>query len=283
VLTGGARGAAENPQIERTRKVMIPVTAAFGGLAMFIAMFVVASTLGLSIQQREREIALMRAVAATPGQIRRMIAWEAVIVALAGSAAGIWPGIVLGRAIAHGLMSHGITPPNDVLAYDWLPAAAAGGGVATALLAVLAAGRRAARVAPTLALTDASAEPRLLGPGRIIGGLVALAAAVPLFLVSTTTTDPQTAAATSEINAVFLVVAAAFFGPVVAYAVARLLAPALTALSPVGGFLAAANLGAATRRFSSASTPLMLTIALSCTFFFGSTTIEHATSQQQRA
>jgi len=282
VLTGGARGAAEYPELERTRAVLIPVTAAFGGLAMFIAIFVVASTLGLSIQQREREIALMRAVAATPGQIRRMIAWEAAIVALVGSAAGIWPGIVLGRAIAHGLMSHGITPPNDVLSYDWLPAAAAiGGGVATALLAVLAAGRRAARVPPTVALTDAAAEPRLLGPGRIIGGLVALAAAVPLFAVSTTTTDPQTAAATSEINAVFLVVAAAFFGPVVAYAVARLLAPALTALSPVGGFLAAANLGAATRRFSSASTPLVLTIALSCTFYFGFTTIEHATSQQE--
>ena len=33
------------------------------------AIFVVASTLGLSIQQREREIALLRAVAATPGQI----------------------------------------------------------------------------------------------------------------------------------------------------------------------------------------------------------------------
>jgi putative ABC transport system permease protein len=138
-------------------------------------------------------------------------------------------------------------------------------------------------VPPTLALTDAAAEPRLLGPGRIIGGLVALAAAVPLFAVSTTTTDPATAAATSEINAVFLVVAAACFGPVVAYAVARLLAPALTALSPVGGFLAAANLGAATRRFSSASTPLVLSIALSCTFYFGFTTIEHATSQQQSA
>src|SRR5689334_16985027 len=284
VLTGGARGAAEYPELERSRTTLIPVTAAFGGLAMFIAIFVVAGTLGLSIQQREREIALMRAVAATPGQIRRMIAWEAAIVALVGSAAGIWPGIVLGRFIAHGLMSHGITPPDDVLRYDWLPAAAAiGGGVATALFAVLAAGRRAARVSPTLALTDAAAEPRLLGPGRIIGGLVALAAAVPLFLVSTTTTDPQTAAATSEINAVFLVVAAAFFGPVVAYAVARLLAPALTALSPVGGFLAAANLGAATRRFSSASTPLVLTIALSCNFYFGFTTIEHATSQQQSA
>jgi putative ABC transport system permease protein len=239
---------------------MIPVTAAFGGLAMFIAIFVVAGTLGLSIQQREREIALLRAVAATPGQIRRMIAWEAAIVALVGSAAGIWPGIVLGRALARGLMRHGIVPPNFTLGYDWLPAAAAIlGGVAAALLAVLAAGRRAARVPP------------------------ALAAAVPLFTVSATTSTPETAAATSELNAIFLVVAAAFLGPIVPYVVARLLAPPLAALSPVGGFLASANLGAATRRFSSASTPLVLTIALSCTLFFSTTTIDHATTQQRQA
>src|SRR6476469_8866921 len=262
VLTGDARGAAEYPELELSRTTMLPVTAAFGGLAVFIAIFVVAGTLGLSIQQREREIALLRAVAATPGQIRRMIAWEAAIVALVGSAAGIWPGIVLGRALAQGLMRHGIVPPNFTLNYDWLPAAAAiVGGVAAALLAVLAAGRRAARVPPALAL----------------------AAAVPLFTVSATTTTPETAAATSELNAIFLVVAAAFLGPIVPYVVARVLAPPLAALSPVGGFLASANLGAATRRFSSASTPLVLTVALSCTLFFSSTTIDHATTQQRQA
>jgi putative ABC transport system permease protein len=284
VRTGAARGAAEYPKLDQTRTAMIPVTAAFGGLSLFIAIFVVASTLGLSIQQRERELALLRAVAATPGQIRGMIAWEAAVIALAGSAAGIWPGIVLGRVLAHGLLDHGIMPPDYALRYDWLAAAAAiGGGVVVALLAVLVAGRRAARVAPTLALSDAAVEPRLLGPGRVIGGLVALAGAAPLLAVSVTTTDPQTAAPTSEINALFLVVAAAFFGPVVVYAVARLLGPALVALSPVGGFLASANLGAATRRFSAASTPLVLTVAVSCTFFFGFTTIDHATTQQMQA
>src|SRR5690242_5336791 len=283
VLTGGARGAAEYPELDRARKTLIPVTAAFGGLAMFIAIFVVASTLGLSIQQREREIALLRAVAATPGQIRRMIAWEAAIVALIGSAAGIWPGIVFGRALAHGLMGHGIVPPNYTLAYDWLPAAAAiAGGVAAALIAVLAAGRRAARVPPAHALTDAAVEPRLLGPGRLIGGLLAVGGAVPLFTVSATTTTPETAAATSELSAIFLVVAAAFLGPIVPYVATRLLAPPLAALSPVGGFLASANLGA-TRRFSSATTPLVLTVALNCTLLFSSTTIDHATTQQRQA
>ena len=284
VLTGAARGQGEYPELQNTRKTLIPVTAAFGGLALFIAMFVVASTLGLSIQQREREIALMRAVAATPGQIRRMIAWEAGIVALIGSAAGIFPGILLGRTLAHALVRHGIAPENFALHTDWLPAAAViGCAVATSLLAVLAAGRRAARVPPTLALTDAAVEPRLLGPGRIIGGLIALAGAIPLFTVSTTTSTPETAAATSEMSAILLVVAVAFLGPIVAYGVARLLAPVLQALSPVGGFLASANLGAATRRFSSASTPLVLTVGLSCTLYFATTTIEHATRQQRQA
>jgi putative ABC transport system permease protein len=284
VLTGKARGQAEYPELQKTQTTLVPVTAAFGGLALFIAMFVVASTMGLSIQQREREIALLRAVAATPGQIRRMIAWEAAIVALIGSAAGIWLGIRLGHALGHALVKHGIAPENFVLHTDWLPAAAViGCAVATALLAVLAAGRRAAKVPPTLALTDAAVEPRLLGPGRIIGALLALAGAVPLFIVATTTSTPETAAATSEMTAIFLVVAAAFLGPVVAYMVARLLAPLLAALSPVGGFLASANLGAATRRFSSASTPLVLTVALSCTLYFSTTTIEHATSQERHA
>ena len=284
VLTGAARGRAEYPELQKTRTTLIPVTAAFGGLALFIAMFVVASTLGLSIQQREREIALLRAVAATPGQIRRMIAWEAAIVAVIGSVAGIWPGVRLGHALGRALVRHGIAPENFALHTDWLPAAAVVGcAVATALLAVLAAGRRAAKVPPTLALTDAAVEPRLLGPGRIIGGLLALAGAVPLFTVATTTTTPETAAATSEMTALFLVVAVAFLGPVAAYVAARLLGPALGALSPVGGFLASANLATATRRFSSASTPLVLTVALSCTLLFSTTTIEHATSQERHA
>ena len=284
VLSGAARGEAEYPELRQARTTLIPVSAAFGGLAIFIAMFVVAGTLGLSIQQREREIALLRAVAATPGQIRRMIAWEAIVVAVIGSAAGIWPGAVLGQALGHALVRHGIAPDNVVVRADWMPAAAAiAAGLATALLAVLAAGRRAARVAPTIALTDAAVEPRLLGPGRVIGGLLALAGAVPLFAVSTTTSTPETAAATSELTAICLVVAVGFLGPVVARAAARLLAPALGAVAPVGGFLASANFGTATRRFSSAITPLVLTVAMSCTLLFSTTTIDHATAQQRHA
>jgi putative ABC transport system permease protein len=284
VLTGDERGRAEYPDLQQARTTLIAVTASFGGLALFIAMFVVASTMGLSIQQREREIALLRAVAATPGQIRRMIAWEATIVGLVGSAAGIWPGVILGRALADGLVRHGIAPPTLSVSAGWLPiVAAVGGGVLAALLAVLAAGRRAARVPPTHALANAAVEPRLLGPGRAIGGLLALAGAAPLFAVSTATASPATAAATSEMTALFLVLAAGLLGPIVARFAAALMGPPLAALSPVGGFLASTNLRTATRRFSSASTPLVLTVAMSCTLLFSATTTDHAVSQERHA
>lgn len=284
VLTGNARGRGEYPELQQGRTELIAVAASFGGLALFISLFVVASTMGLSIQQREREIALLRAVAATPGQIRRMIAWEAAMVGFVASAAGVWFGAILGEKLGHALVRHGIAPFYFSVKADGLPiAAAVGGGVITALLAVLAAGRRAAAVPPTRALGEAAVEPRLVGPGRVIGGAIALAGAVPLFAVSATTNAPDTAAATSEMTALFLVLAVGFLGPIVARAAAALLGPPLARLSPVGGFLASANLRTATRRFSSASTPLVLTVAMSCTLLFSATTIDHAVTEQRRA
>ena len=283
ILTGSARGKAEHPELEQSRTKLIAVAASFGGIALFIAVFVVASTMGLSIQQREREIALLRAVAATPGQIKRMIAWEAVLIGLLGAAAGIVPGAILGHALGKGLVDHEIAPANFLVKADAMPVAAAiAGCVIAALLAVLGAGRRASRVPPTRALGEAAIEPRLLGPGRLIGGATALVGAVPLIAVSATSNAPSAVASTAELGALFLVVAVGFLGPVVARAAAGVLTVPLGHLSPVGGFLASANLRTATRRFSSASTPLVLMVALSCTFLFSNTTEDHAVTEQRR-
>src|SRR4051794_7025248 len=282
VATGAARGKAEFPELQAGRTRLIAVSASFAGLGIFVALFVVAGTMALSVQMREQEIALLRAVAATPGQIRRMIAWEATVVALVGSLIGIWPGVKLGRALADGLVRHGIAPSEFKVGALGLPAAGVvAGGIAVALFSVLSAGRRASRVPPTRALADAAVEPRGLGMGRIIGGLVALAAGLPLFSVAATTHAPATAAATSEMTAIFLVVAVGFLGPAVARVAGGLLRPLLSGISPVGGFLASANLGAATRRFSSASTPLVLTVAMSCTLLFSTSTLDHVVSKQR--
>src|SRR4051812_43862461 len=208
VLTGDARGKAESPELQAGRTQLIAVAASFAGLGAFIALFVIAGMMALAVQQREREIGLLRAVAATPSQVRRMIAWEATLVALLGAAAGIWPGMKLAHALAHGFVEHGIAPAGFVVGDERLIAAGVVvASVMVALLAVFSASRRAARTAPTRALTEATVETRLLGKGRIIGGLVAIASAAPLFAVSALTTTPATAAATSELDAICLVIA----------------------------------------------------------------------------
>jgi putative ABC transport system permease protein len=94
---------------------------------------------------------------------------------------------------------------------------------------------------------------------------------------------PETAAATSVMTALMLVLAAGFLGPIAARVVSRLVGPSLASLAPVGGFLASANVGAATRLFSSASTPLVLSVAVSCTMLFSSTTIDHAVTLERHA
>jgi putative ABC transport system permease protein len=284
VLTGAARAQAESVSVQLGRTQLIAVAAAFGGLGMFIAIFVVAGTMALIIQQREHEIALLRAIAATPGQVRRMIGWEAAIISLVASSVGVVPGAMLGRALARGFVRHSIAPPSFTVTASWLPASAAvGSGVAVALFAVLAAGRRASRVAPTRALSDAAVEPRAIGLGRLIGGAVSIAGAVPLFSVANLTHSPQTAAATSEMTALFLVAAVGFLGPLAARLAASILGPVLSRIAPVGGFLASANLRAETRRFSSATTPLVLSVALSCTLLFSSTTTDHAVKAERTA
>ena len=119
--------------------------------------------------------------------------------------------------LARGFVEHGIAPAGFAVGDARLAAAGVlAGSVLVALLAVLSASRRAAHTAPTRALTEAAVETRLLGPGRMIGGLVAIAAAVPLFSVSAATTTPATAAATSELDAIFLVIAVGCLGPLVA-------------------------------------------------------------------
>ena len=170
VLTGNARGRGEYSELQQGRTELIAVAASFGGLALFISLFVVASTMGLSIQQRERRSRccgqLPRSRSDPPHD--RVGGGDGGIVA---SAAGVWFGAILGEKLGHALVRHGIAPFYFSVKADGLPiAAAVGGGVITALLAVLAAGRRAAAVPPTRALGEAAVEPRLLGPGRVIGG-----------------------------------------------------------------------------------------------------------------
>jgi putative ABC transport system permease protein len=76
--------------------------------AIFIALFGIANTLGLSIIERTRELGLMRAVGMTRRQVRSLVRWEAVIIALLGAFLGIVIGVLFAAALVQALKDQGI-------------------------------------------------------------------------------------------------------------------------------------------------------------------------------
>ena len=175
VLGPGKTGQAEDLAVG-TDKLDLLQLARFCGVAVLaIAFFVVAGTIALSIALRWRNLALLRAVGATPGQVRRMIWLElAVLGAVAGLAAYL-PGVWLANWGLRGLAAHQLLPPSP---HAWTSPVvvliAAGAGIVFAEIAGLVSVRRVSRIRPAAALSEASADPRLIHPLRLLLGLCAL-------------------------------------------------------------------------------------------------------------
>jgi putative ABC transport system permease protein len=77
-------------------------------LAVIIAVLGITNTLALSIIERTHEIGLLRAVGMLRRSVRRMIRWEAVIIALFGAVMGIGVGLFLGWAVVQALADEGL-------------------------------------------------------------------------------------------------------------------------------------------------------------------------------
>ena len=65
-------------------------------LAIVIALMGIANTLSLSIYERVRELGLLRAVGADRAQVRSMVRWESVVIAVFGTVGGLGLGLFLG-------------------------------------------------------------------------------------------------------------------------------------------------------------------------------------------
>ena len=74
-------------------------------LAIAIALMGIANTLALAVTERTRELGILRAVGGTRRQIKRMIRYESVIVAVFGAIGGIGLGAFLGWGFVQALIS----------------------------------------------------------------------------------------------------------------------------------------------------------------------------------
>ncbi|WP_192809192.1 ABC transporter permease [Actinomadura montaniterrae] len=280
VHTGADRGRAEFPGAERSRIKLISMGGALGGTALLVAILVVSGTFALSVQQRQREIALLRAVAATPRQVRRMIGREALLIGLAAGPLGAAAGLPLAFWLRDRFRGLGALPPNlDLVVSPFPPAAAAVAAIVAAVAAARIAGRRTARIRPVEALGDAAMAPARLGVARTAAGLLVLAGSVVLTIVLAGLHTEAAASPVTMLTALAWTVAVALLGPVIARAAVAVLAVPLRAF-PVAGHLAAANLGAGARRLASVITPLTLMIGLTATILFAQTTTGRAAVRQ---
>jgi putative ABC transport system permease protein len=116
-----------------------------GAVALLVGAVGVANIMVISVLERRSEIGLRRALGATQGQIRTQFLAEAILLAVAGGAAGVITGSAATAIYAHAKGWAVVIPPQA-----WA------GGLAAALLIGAAAGLlpaiRAARLSPTEAL-----------------------------------------------------------------------------------------------------------------------------------
>jgi putative ABC transport system permease protein len=116
-----------------------------GAVALLVGAIGVANIMVISVLERRQEIGLRRALGATRGQIRAQFLAEAILLSLAGGAAGVILGAAATAIYARGHGKPVVIPPEA-----WA------GGLAAALLIGALAGLlpaiRAARLSPTRAL-----------------------------------------------------------------------------------------------------------------------------------
>lgn len=278
--TGDARGHVEFFDIGQARGELTLMSLSLAGTTVLIAMFVVAGTLALSIQQRRREFALLRAVGATRRQVRRLVGAEVMVLAGAGAVLGAVPGYLVAVAMGRAFAGSGLLPADFQLAMSPLPGVAAVVlCLVTARLAGWVAARRPARLNPVEALGESVVEEPRLGTGRAVTGVVLIllglsVSGIPLLVPGTV------GVAAAAGGALLLAVGVALLGPRVLGAAAGLLAAPVRRLSPVYGYLATANMRANSRRLAAAVTPIVLAVAVVSVQLFSQSTLAAAAGRQ---
>ncbi|TWD84113.1 putative ABC transport system permease protein [Kribbella amoyensis] len=251
---------------ERTAKVVMSgedvsglqaVLSVVGTIAGFITIFVIASTFAFAVASRRREIGLLRLIGATPGQVRRMVLGEALVVAFAAALTGA----VLAQLATPLLLAKAsyteLAPVKLEPASPWVPLAIAMGiGLVVAMLGARSAARRAGKVGPVDALREASVEPRRIGPVRVVVGVLVLAGSIVLLALIRPGTG-EAVIPLAMFTPMLLVVALTLLAPLVVPLIGRLWAVPLVAWTNVSGRLARSNVTAAPRRSASLAAPIL--------------------------
>ncbi|WP_028047397.1 FtsX-like permease family protein [Cellulomonas sp. URHE0023] len=251
------------------------LASSYAGTALVVVLFVVAATVSLALRGRHRELALVRTIGATRGQVRGQVAREVLLVALVAVPVGALLGLASATLLRPILVDAGMVRPGSGLAWSPLPVAVALGLVLpVALLAGRLATRETLRMEPLDAVRTSAVEPPSIGTVR--RGLAIACAVAGVATAGSPLVVPGTIGSASAAMSAFLLVgAAALAGPsLVTWAFGRTSrmpgrrrgAPTVLALHNVRGF---------SRRLTGVVVPLAVALAIGTV----QTSVDHAVAR----
>ncbi len=83
----------------RAMIIMETMLGSIGGLALFVASIGIANTMVMAVYERTREIGILKAVGASPGNIRALFVVESALIGLLGGVVGTVLGWLLGKGL----------------------------------------------------------------------------------------------------------------------------------------------------------------------------------------
>ena len=182
-VTGSEAAAQQAAQITKFINVFNDFLLTFALISLFVGSFLIANTFSILIGQRTRELALLRAVGASRGQVTRSMLAEALTVGLVGSALGLGLGVPLALGLKALLKAFGIGPPGSgirLLPRTVIVSMIA--GTAITLIASVGPALRASRIPPVAAMReDAAITETSLRRRAIVGGTVGILGVLMLF------------------------------------------------------------------------------------------------------
>ena len=143
--------------VNRAMTILQTMLSSVGGLALFVAAIGIANTMIMAVYERTREIGILKAVGASPGNIRLLFVAEAALIGLLGGIVGVIGGWLLGLGLNEAFLiyfDYMDVPVRGTFFFvtGWLVALALGFATVVGLLAGLYPAARAARLDPLEAL-----------------------------------------------------------------------------------------------------------------------------------
>lgn len=238
----------------------------FAGIALFVGSFIILNTFSMLVAQRTRELALLRALGASRGQVTRSVLVEALILGVVGSTVGLAGGFGIAAVLRALFATFGLTLDGSlVFAADtvlWSYVV----GVLVTLVAAYVPARRAARTPPIAAMRDdVTPRERSLRRRTSVGAVLA-ALGVAALVVGSMTDDGSNAASLVGVGALALVLGAIALSPVLVRPFLRVVGSLLPRLWGRTGHLARENALRNPRRTAATASALMVGLALVSAF-----------------